>query len=95
MSRQWKRWEIAQGIPAYEAYQEARARQEARDEAVRLRLEGGFDAAVLTKNKGPQPFRLPPGALAGLLAEEQNGTVQIHRDETGTITGITRINKNY
>jgi hypothetical protein len=37
-------WEIVQGIPEQHALDEARRRESARDDAQRIKAEGGFDA---------------------------------------------------
>ena len=42
--RRYEDWEVAQGIPEMHALAEARRRQATRDDAQRIKADGGFDA---------------------------------------------------
>lgn len=88
-------WRKAQGLDEYAAYIEQRDRELTRQERQRMASEprSAFDTALFASKQAPQPLRLAPGDLTRLLEEEEQGLVEIVRED-GQIVAIRRNKTN-
>jgi hypothetical protein len=93
--RGYQDWQIAQGIPQREALDEARRREDARDDAQSIRTEDGFDADLFFGHPsyaGPGPDFNPedgwkplPDYIGRAMAQQLSGAEVLRADDGSPI----------